>query len=130
MEAERSSLQLAFSFTFFLLDYNNQELLKDFDESNGNGSIQLVTSTTPNKGLNQETEEEMTDQSVQPEGAEQTEKKQGNRCGLSSVKQVSRRAVSMMSVENPHNIDRHARTLFPMAFLLVNIFYWLYYLFI
>ncbi|XP_066506032.1 gamma-aminobutyric acid receptor subunit pi [Hoplias malabaricus] len=109
-----------------------RELLKEFEESNGNGSIQLVTSTTPNKVLSPEAHEETTEQCVRSEGDEQREKKKkpGPGCGLSSVKQVSRRAVSMMSVENPHNIDRHSRTLFPVAFLLVNIFYWLYYLFI
>ncbi|KAG9272729.1 gamma-aminobutyric acid receptor subunit pi-like [Astyanax mexicanus] len=110
-----------------------RELLKEFEESNGNGTIQLVTSTTPNKALSKETQPETSEQSVQSvqsEGDEQTENKQGNGCGLSSVKQASRRAASMMSVENPHNIDRHSRTLFPVAFLLVNILYWLYYLFI
>uniref|UniRef100_A0A3P8SU86 Gamma-aminobutyric acid receptor subunit pi n=1 Tax=Amphiprion percula TaxID=161767 RepID=A0A3P8SU86_AMPPE len=49
-------------------------------------------------------------------------------CGLSSVKNASRRAASVFTVENPHNIDRHARTVFPTAFLFVNILYWLYYL--
>lgn len=46
------------------------------------------------------------------------------------MKKASRRAVSVFTVENPHNIDCHARTLFPMAFLVVNILYWLYYLFL
>ncbi|KAJ4946331.1 hypothetical protein JOQ06_023998 [Pogonophryne albipinna] len=34
------------------------------------------------------------------------------------------------TVENPHNIDRHSRTAFPMAFLCVNILYWLCHLFL
>uniref|UniRef100_A0A8C4YX52 Gamma-aminobutyric acid type A receptor subunit pi n=1 Tax=Gadus morhua TaxID=8049 RepID=A0A8C4YX52_GADMO len=34
----------------------------------------------------------------------------------------------VFSVENPHNIDRHARSVFPLAFLFVNVLYWLYYL--
>lgn len=58
------------------------------------------------------------------------EKVQSQGCGLSSVKDASRRAVSVFIVENPHNIDRHARTVFPTAFLVVNILYWLYYLFL
>uniref|UniRef100_A0A671PWI0 Gamma-aminobutyric acid receptor subunit pi n=1 Tax=Sinocyclocheilus anshuiensis TaxID=1608454 RepID=A0A671PWI0_9TELE len=68
------------------------------------------------------------EQSVTCEGNEATDKKKEKGCGLSSVKQMSRRAASMMSVENPNNIDRNARVFFPMVFLLVNIFYWLYYL--
>ncbi|KAI4880140.1 hypothetical protein NFI96_009036 [Prochilodus magdalenae] len=72
-----------------------RELLKEFDESNGNGSIQLVTSTTPNKALNQEIQQEVADQSTQPEGDEQTEKKQGTGCGLSSVKQCHRNSPFM-----------------------------------
>uniref|UniRef100_A0A8B9GZ49 Gamma-aminobutyric acid (GABA) A receptor, pi n=1 Tax=Astyanax mexicanus TaxID=7994 RepID=A0A8B9GZ49_ASTMX len=91
--------------------------------------VQRVSVLSLSKETQPETSEQSV-QSVQSEGDEQTENKQGNGCGLSSVKQASRRAASMMSVENPHNIDRHSRTLFPVAFLLVNILYWLYYLFI
>ncbi|XP_030621410.1 gamma-aminobutyric acid receptor subunit pi [Chanos chanos] len=108
-----------------------RELLKELDESNGNGSIQLVHPTSPKKVQREESaQQETNDQSVTCEGEESTEKKRGQGCGLSSVKEVSRRAVSLLSVENPHHIDRHARVLFPMAFLMVNILYWLYYLFI
>uniref|UniRef100_A0A4W4E0R7 Neurotransmitter-gated ion-channel ligand-binding domain-containing protein n=1 Tax=Electrophorus electricus TaxID=8005 RepID=A0A4W4E0R7_ELEEL len=101
-----------------------------FNESNGNCSIQLVLSATPDKGPPQDTQEEAPDQSVQSKGEQPMGKQTSNGCGLSSVKRASRKAVSVMSVENPHNIDRHARTFFPVMFLLVNIFYWLYYLFI
>ncbi|XP_035388210.1 gamma-aminobutyric acid receptor subunit pi [Electrophorus electricus] len=107
-----------------------RELLKEFNESNGNCSIQLVLSATPDKGPPQDTQEEAPDQSVQSKGEQPMGKQTSNGCGLSSVKRASRKAVSVMSVENPHNIDRHARTFFPVMFLLVNIFYWLYYLFI
>uniref|UniRef100_A0A3B3TZ26 Gamma-aminobutyric acid receptor subunit pi n=1 Tax=Poecilia latipinna TaxID=48699 RepID=A0A3B3TZ26_9TELE len=62
--------------------------------------------------------------------AASTEKAQSQGCGLSSVKDASRRAAAVFIVENPHNIDRHARTAFPTAFLFVNILYWLYYLFL
>ncbi|KAK1804562.1 hypothetical protein P4O66_020046, partial [Electrophorus voltai] len=107
-----------------------RELLKEFNESNGNCSIQLILSATPDKGPPQDTQEEAPDQSVQSKGEQPMGKQTSNGCGLSSVKRASRRAVSVMSVENPHNIDRHARTFFPVMFLLVNTFYWLYYLFI
>uniref|UniRef100_A0A8C1CRP4 Gamma-aminobutyric acid receptor subunit pi n=2 Tax=Cyprinus carpio carpio TaxID=630221 RepID=A0A8C1CRP4_CYPCA len=104
-----------------------RELLKEFEESNG--TTHLANSTSPKKMQKKEsTQQETTEQSVTCEGNEATDKKKENGCGLSSVKQMSRRAASMMSVENPNNIDRHARVFFPMVFLLVNIFYWLYYL--
>lgn len=89
----------------------------------------LANSTSPKKKQTEEsTQQETPDQSVTCEGNEATDKKKEKGCSLSSVKQMSRRAAFMMSVENPNNIDRHARVFFPMVFLLVNIFYWLYYL--
>lgn len=115
-----------------------QDLLKELNEASGNGSLPAVSSS------------QHTDQAVEVESnAEEPPKQQvadsdaGNGaragvqekmpkpgCGLSSVRNVSRRAASVFTVENPHNIDCHARTAFPMAFLVVNIFYWLYYLFL
>ncbi|XP_056117767.1 gamma-aminobutyric acid receptor subunit pi isoform X1 [Rhinichthys klamathensis goyatoka] len=104
-----------------------RELLREFEESNG--TTHLVNSMSPKKMQTVDsTQQETPEQSVACEGDEAVDKTQEKGCGLSSVKQMSHRAASMMSVENPHNIDRHSRTLFPMAFLLVNIFYWLYYL--
>uniref|UniRef100_A0A4W6CKM4 Gamma-aminobutyric acid receptor subunit pi n=1 Tax=Lates calcarifer TaxID=8187 RepID=A0A4W6CKM4_LATCA len=84
----------------------HRDLLRELNESNGNGSIPIISSTQPNQSM------------------------PGQGCGLSSVKDASRRAASVFIVENPHNIDRHARTVFPTAFLFVNILYWLYYLFL
>ncbi|XP_016407860.1 gamma-aminobutyric acid receptor subunit pi [Sinocyclocheilus rhinocerous] len=104
-----------------------RELLKEFEESNG--TTHLANSMSPKKMQTEEsTQQETPEQSVTCEGNEATDKKKEKGCGLSSVKQMSRRAASMMSVENPNNIDRNARVFFPMVFLLVNIFYWLYYL--
>ncbi|KAA0709439.1 Gamma-aminobutyric acid receptor subunit pi GABA(A) receptor subunit pi [Triplophysa tibetana] len=107
-----------------------RELLREFEESNG--TSYLVTSTPkkikPQTQPKDTTEQETTDQTVMCEGDEPEPERKEKGCGLSSVKQMSRKAASVMTVENPHNIDSHARILFPMAFLLVNVFYWLYYL--
>ncbi|XP_043925025.1 gamma-aminobutyric acid receptor subunit pi [Protopterus annectens] len=46
------------------------------------------------------------------------------------LKSKARRITSCFSVENPDNIDRHSRLVFPAAFLLTNFFYWSYYLFL
>lgn len=81
-------------------------------------------------GSTGEEPEERTANSDTRNSADPKQDKPTQCCGLSSVKKASRRAASVFTVENPHNIDRHARTLFPMAFLFVNILYWLYYLFL
>nr|XP_055034921.1 gamma-aminobutyric acid receptor subunit pi [Misgurnus anguillicaudatus] len=102
-----------------------RELLKEFKESNG---THLVNSASPKKKETQDTAEpETNDQSVMCDGDESVAEKEKG-CGLSSVKQMYRKSASVMSVENPHNIDRHSRILFPMAFFIINVFYWLYYL--
>ncbi|XP_029629814.1 gamma-aminobutyric acid receptor subunit pi [Salmo trutta] len=110
----------------------HRELLQEFDNSKGNGTMPMVSSSQPNQVLELgSTQKDLVDQSgMSVSEAEATEKKPGKGCGLTSVKNAVRRAVSVFSVENPHNIDRHARTVFPLTFLAVNVFYWLYYLFI
>ncbi|XP_045580946.1 gamma-aminobutyric acid receptor subunit pi [Salmo salar] len=110
----------------------HRELLQEFDNSKGNGTMHMVSSSQPNQVLELgSTQKDLVDQSrMSVSEAEATEKKPGKGCGLTSVKNAARRAVSVFSVENPHNIDRHARTVFPLTFLAVNVFYWLYYLFI
>ncbi|XP_071373776.1 gamma-aminobutyric acid receptor subunit pi [Centroberyx affinis] len=112
----------------------HRDLLREFNESNGNGSIPMVRFSQPNQSVEiDSTAEEPLDQSVKSDAksdAGSNEKTPGKGCGLSSVKDASRRAASVFIVENPHNIDRHARTVFPLAFLFVNILYWLYYLFL
>ncbi|XP_068181941.1 gamma-aminobutyric acid receptor subunit pi [Antennarius striatus] len=112
----------------------HRELLKEFNESNGNGSIPIVTSTQPRQSAEiGSTAEEPTEQAEMSDSKTNvgpTESKPRQGCGLSSVKNATRRVASVFTVENPHNIDCHARTIFPMAFLVVNILYWLYYLFL
>ncbi|XP_029021619.1 gamma-aminobutyric acid receptor subunit pi [Betta splendens] len=107
----------------------HRDLLRELSESNGNGSVPAVSAARPNPPAEPGPPEEPTANStaenhVGPKGA--APEPQG--CGLSSVKDASRRAASVFIVENPHNIDRHARTVFPTAFLFVNILYWAYYL--
>lgn len=112
----------------------DQDLLRELNESSGNGSIPIVTSTQPNQSVEiGSTAEEPAEQSANSDtrnNAGSKEKLSGQGCGLSSLKDASRRAASVFTVENPHHIDRHARTVFPTAFLFVNILYWLYYLFL
>lgn len=112
----------------------DQDLQREFNESNGNGSLPIVSTTQTKQsseiGSTAEEPEEQTANSNTRNSAEPKEDKSTRGCGLSSVTKASRRAASVFTVENPHNIDCHARTLFPMAFLFVNILYWLYYLFL
>ncbi|XP_010895936.2 gamma-aminobutyric acid receptor subunit pi isoform X2 [Esox lucius] len=104
----------------------HRELLREFEDSNGNGSMPMVSS-----GQSNQLQREPNDQLVTSVSeSDSTEEKRGKGCCLTTVKTASQRAVSMFNVENPHNIDRHSRTVFPLAFLAVNVLYWLYYLFI
>ncbi|KAM9834187.1 gamma-aminobutyric acid receptor subunit pi [Syngnathus acus] len=111
----------------------HRDLVREFNESSGNGSIPVVSSTQPKDPVKvSSADEEPTEQSSNSDTkatGEPKQEKKGQGCSLSSVKNASKKAVSIFIVENPHNIDRHARTVFPMAFLFVNILYWLYYLF-
>lgn len=110
--------------------WGSQELLRELCKSNGNGSIPINSSSQPNQSVEVgSTAEEPVNSDIKSH-ATAKEKVQSQGCGLSSVKEASRRAASVFIVENPHNIDRRARTVFPTAFLFVNILYWLYYLFL
>ncbi|KAL0973820.1 hypothetical protein UPYG_G00211630 [Umbra pygmaea] len=104
----------------------HRELLREFEDTNGTGSMPMVSSSQPNTVQPDPADQLVTSISE----AEPTEKTQGKSCCLTSVKNASQRAVSLFNIENPHNIDRHSRTVFPIAFLVVNVLYWLYYLFI
>uniref|UniRef100_A0A7N8XBM4 Gamma-aminobutyric acid receptor subunit pi n=1 Tax=Mastacembelus armatus TaxID=205130 RepID=A0A7N8XBM4_9TELE len=87
-----------FAFKCVMKKLHVYDLLRELNETNGNGSIPIVSSTQPNQSA--------------------------------EVGSTAEQAASLFIVENPHNIDRHARTIFPTAFLFVNILYWLYYLFL
>lgn len=119
---------------FFLV--TRQELMKELNGANGNGSLPVVSSSqAADRAVEVESgaEEPAKQQAAESDagnGAGPQEKVAKPGCGLSSVRRASRRAASLFTVENPHNIDSHSRTAFPMAFLVVNIFYWLYYLFL
>lgn len=121
---------------FFFLIVHGQELLKELNEANGNGSVPAVSSSqhTDQAVEVESSAEEPPKQQVADsdagKNAKVQEKESKAGCTLSSVRSASRRAASIFTVENPHNIDCRARTAFPIAFLVVNILYWLYYLFL
>ncbi|XP_063786115.1 gamma-aminobutyric acid receptor subunit pi-like [Pseudophryne corroboree] len=37
--------------------------------------------------------------------------------------------IDLFTVKNPENIDRYSRIVFPLIFLIINLFYWVYYLY-
>nr|XP_006002506.1 PREDICTED: gamma-aminobutyric acid receptor subunit pi [Latimeria chalumnae] len=45
-------------------------------------------------------------------------------------KNKAHRIAGCFTVENPDNIDRYSRLVFPLAFVVINFFYWIYYLFL
>uniref|UniRef100_A0A3B4DVE5 Gamma-aminobutyric acid receptor subunit pi n=1 Tax=Pygocentrus nattereri TaxID=42514 RepID=A0A3B4DVE5_PYGNA len=54
-----------------------------------------------------------------------------NRClkNLSLIRQMLR-SVNCCHVENPHYIDNYSRVTFPLSFVIVNMLYWTYYLYL
>ncbi|KAL7889795.1 hypothetical protein AOLI_G00020530 [Acnodon oligacanthus] len=54
-----------------------------------------------------------------------------NRClkNLSLIRQMLR-SVNCCHVENPHYIDNYSRVTFPLSFVIVNLLYWTYYLYL
>ncbi|MGH0141903.1 UNVERIFIED_CONTAM: hypothetical protein FKN15_019946 [Acipenser sinensis] len=54
----------------------------------------------------------------------------GNGQFFVALKGKVQRILAFFHVENPHNIDRYSRMFFPLAFMLINVFYWIYYLFL
>ncbi|XP_043845480.1 LOW QUALITY PROTEIN: gamma-aminobutyric acid receptor subunit pi [Dromiciops gliroides] len=39
------------------------------------------------------------------------------------------RIVDYFTIQNPSNVDRYSKLLFPLVFMLVNVFYWAYYMY-
>lgn len=39
------------------------------------------------------------------------------------------RIIGYFTIQNPSNVDHYSKLLFPLFFLLVNVFYWAYYLY-
>ncbi|XP_069510433.1 gamma-aminobutyric acid receptor subunit pi isoform X2 [Ambystoma mexicanum] len=65
------------------------------------------------------------------DGAESDLKKNDNtfKYVLQTKKRISK-IINFFSVENPANVDRYSRMVFPLVFLVVNVFYWAYYLYL
>ncbi|XP_061091566.1 gamma-aminobutyric acid receptor subunit pi isoform X1 [Conger conger] len=100
------------------------------EEAEGNGARPALSSTHSSQLM-------PLDHAQQEEGGQSADGEggavggaQGKGRGLGSVREALRKAAAAFSVQNPHNIDRHARTIFPLSFLIINILYWLYYLFL
>lgn len=39
------------------------------------------------------------------------------------------RIIGYFTIQNPSNVDHYSKLLFPLFFMLVNVFYWAYYLY-
>ena len=39
------------------------------------------------------------------------------------------RIVDYFTIQNPSNVDRYSKLLFPLVFMLANVFYWAYYMY-
>ncbi|XP_075699343.1 gamma-aminobutyric acid receptor subunit pi-like [Rhinoderma darwinii] len=55
-------------------------------------------------------------------------KSRGGRIFTSTMKRI-RCILYCFQVENPHHIDNYSRLSFPLCFIIINVFYWVYYLY-
>ncbi|KAM4677569.1 gamma-aminobutyric acid receptor subunit pi isoform 2-T2 [Discoglossus pictus] len=46
------------------------------------------------------------------------------------LKENMHKFIDFFTVENPYNVDRYSRVVFPLVFLIINLFYWSYYLYL
>ncbi|XP_073541304.1 gamma-aminobutyric acid receptor subunit pi-like isoform X2 [Phyllobates terribilis] len=121
-------LGICFSFIFgALLEYaiahfctlhrpDHKSMIKDPEEEDldMNGTINAVSS-----GENSRSEK--TDTS-------KNKKSQDGRCISSSIRRLHC-ILDCFQVKNPHHIDNYSRLSFPLSFIIVNVFYWVYYLY-
>ncbi|XP_072280333.1 gamma-aminobutyric acid receptor subunit pi isoform X2 [Pyxicephalus adspersus] len=120
-------LGICFSFIFgALLEYaiahfctlhrpDQKKLAQDFEEEemDMNGTIAAVSS-----GENTQSEV-VSNRKV---------KSQSSRTTSSTIKRILC-IFYCFQVENPHQIDNYSRLSFPLSFMIVNVFYWVYYLY-
>ncbi|XP_037316048.2 gamma-aminobutyric acid receptor subunit pi [Pungitius pungitius] len=113
----------------------HRELRRELNGYNGNGSI--LSSTQPDRSAAtsppaEEPVERQADSEARIRAGHREPASGSGRVGglRAATTDASRRAASVFAVENPYEIDRRARTVFPAAFLVVNVLYWLYYLFL
>ncbi|KAM4031716.1 gamma-aminobutyric acid receptor subunit pi-like [Anomaloglossus baeobatrachus] len=60
--------------------------------------------------------------------ASKNKKSQDGRC-ISSPMKTLHCILYCFQVKNPHHIDNYSRLSFPLCFIIVNVFYWVYYLY-
>ncbi|TNN36128.1 Gamma-aminobutyric acid receptor subunit pi [Liparis tanakae] len=119
-----SVLLVVLSWVSFWISQSS-DLQRELNEVNGNGSAHMLRSIQPSRSA--------ADAGTAAGALEKALGRRDAGCcgrGLSSVKDASRRVAAVFTVENPYDIDRRARSVFPTAFLFVNVLYWLYYLFL
>ncbi|XP_077114650.1 gamma-aminobutyric acid receptor subunit pi-like isoform X1 [Ranitomeya variabilis] len=121
-------LGICFSFIFgALLEYaiahfctlhqlDHKSVIKDPEEEDldMNGTINAVSS-----GENSRTEKSDTSKN---------KKSQDGRCISSSMRRLHC-ILDCFQVKNPHHIDNYSRLSFPLSFIIINVFYWVYYLY-
>ncbi|XP_066454927.1 gamma-aminobutyric acid receptor subunit pi-like [Eleutherodactylus coqui] len=120
-------LGICFSFIFgALLEYaiahfctlrqpDHKNIIKDLEEEDMdmNGTINAVS-----RRENSRTEID----------SSKDKKSRGSRVTSRSMK-IAHCILYCFQVENPHHIDNYSRLSFPLCFIIVNVFYWVYYLY-
>ncbi|XP_058852166.1 gamma-aminobutyric acid receptor subunit pi isoform X1 [Acipenser ruthenus] len=115
----------------FTLQDVQRELRKDLEESNGTLPVISTSFAHPSKVVKRNYTQKDCVRVVTPgEVGSKAELGLGNGQFFVALKGKVQRILAFFHVENPHNIDRYSRMFFPLAFMLINVFYWIYYLFL
>lgn len=99
----------------------------DDDEEEKNGVLAAVTNSCSAPDNTNETD---SNKSKQSSTDRKRERSQHN--VWSSAMSVMRRLFCIFDcfhVKNPYHIDNYARFSFPLSFIIINVFYWVYYLY-
>ncbi|KAM8924780.1 gamma-aminobutyric acid receptor subunit pi-like [Pelodytes ibericus] len=100
--------------TFHRLDQKNLEKMMDNDDMDMNGSIAAVSGEGRNSNKVISTGTKQSEKSIRP--------------WMKALKRLLC-IFYCFQVENPHHIDNYSRLSFPLSFMVVNVLYWVYYLY-
>ncbi|XP_053548918.1 gamma-aminobutyric acid receptor subunit pi-like [Bombina bombina] len=93
-------------------DHRKNDLMEDDSDMNGT----IVAVSRPEKN------------NTEADSKKQKEKNKHHGLGMSIMRRILC-VFYCFQVENPHHIDNYSRLSFPLSFMIVNLLYWVYYLY-
>uniref|UniRef100_A0ABM5G1F6 Gamma-aminobutyric acid receptor subunit pi-like isoform X1 n=2 Tax=Pogona vitticeps TaxID=103695 RepID=A0ABM5G1F6_9SAUR len=115
---------------FCTLNRSGVKKLTKVEDEEAEEEINGVLSAIANSCKAEKAHKVNSDKPPQTSGSEKEEKSKHSRCH--SPMTVMKRLFCIFDcvhVKNPYHIDNYARLSFPLSFIIVNVFYWVYYLY-